>query len=168
MSLLLRNFRSECPQRAEMVPNRGIWNGAVVPAVEAVTVERRDDPHGSPFDFVGAIWPRIERPLQVVAESSCAVGKQLSIDSNSICAYLHFVSGKCDAWFEKRRSAIGASPCGAILAGGGEIKPLFLLGGLQKVFGFTKGGGFKNKQVGGGGAKAGVRNPAPPNTPKKK
>ena len=129
---MLRNFRSECPQRAEMVPNRGIWNGAVVPAVEAVTVERRDDPHGSPFDFVGAIRPRIERPLKVVAESSCAVGKQLSIDSNSICAHLDFVAGKCDAWFEKRRSAIRASPCGAILADERDIGRVSLRAEFKK------------------------------------
>ena len=116
-----------------MVPNRGIWNGAVVPAVEAVTVERRDDPHSSPFDFVGAIRPRIERPLKVVAESSRAVGKQLSIDSNSICAHLHFVSGKCDDWFEKRRSAIGASPCGAIFADKGDIGRFPLRAELNKV-----------------------------------
>src|SRR5260370_24612538 len=133
MSLLLRNFCSECPQRTEMVPTRGIWNGAVVPAVEAVTVERRDDPHGSPFDFVGAIRPRIERPLKVVAESSCAVGKQLSIDSNSICAHLHFVAGKCDAWVEKRRSAIRASPCGAILADERDIVLVSLLAKLNKI-----------------------------------
>ena len=121
VALLLRNFCSERPKWAEMMPNRGIWNRAVVAAVEAVTIERRDDPHGSGFDFVSAIGPRIKRALEVVAESSCAVGKQLSIDSNSICAHLHFVAGKCDARFEKRRSAIGASPCGAILADKGDI-----------------------------------------------
>ena len=115
-----------------MVPNRGIWNGAVVSAVEAVTVERRDDPHGSPFDFVGAIRPRIERPLKVVAESSCAVGKQLSIDSNSICAHLHFVAGKCDAWFEKRRSAIGTSACSAIFADEGDMGRVSLRAELNK------------------------------------
>src|SRR4029077_16338075 len=118
--------------RTKMVPNRGIWNGAVVPAVEAVTVERRDDPHGSPFHFVGAIGPRIERPLKVVAESSRAVGKQLSIDSNSIRAHLYFVAGKCDTWFEKRRAAIGASSCGAILAGERDISCVSLRAELNK------------------------------------
>ena len=133
VTLLLRNFRSECPQRAEMVPNRGIWNGAVIAAVEAVAVERGDDPHGSRFDFVGAIGPRVERALQVVAESSRAVGKQLSIDSNSICAHLDFVAGKCDGWFEKRRSAIGASPCGAILTDEGDGGRCSLRAELHKV-----------------------------------
>ena len=133
VTLLLRNFRSECPQRAEMMPNRGLWNGAVIAAVEAVAVERGDNPHGSRFDFVGAIGPRVERPMQVVAESSCAVGKRLSIDSNSICAHLHFVSGKCDAWFEKRRSAIGASACGALFADKGDIGRFPLRAELNKV-----------------------------------
>src|ERR1700724_4336884 len=125
-TLLLRNFRSECPQWAEMVSNRGLWNGAVIAAVEAVAVERGDDPQGSRFDSVGAIRPRVKGALQVVAESSRAVGKQLSINSNSICAHLDVVSGKCDGWFDKRRSAIGASPQSAILTaeGNGCCHPL--------------------------------------------
>ena len=116
VTLLLRNFRSKGPKRAEMVPNRGLWNGAVISAIEAVAVERGDDPHRSSFDFVGAIGPRVEGALQVVAESSRAVGKQLSIDSNSICAHFDLVAWKCDDGFEKRRSAIGASPRSPILA----------------------------------------------------
>src|SRR5208283_596880 len=104
------------PQRAEMVPNRGLWNGTVIAAVETVAIERGDDPHGSRFDSVGAIGPRVQGALQVVSESSCAVWKQSSIDSNSIGAHLDLVAGKRDGGFEKRRSAIGASPCGAILA----------------------------------------------------
>src|SRR6266849_6243166 len=116
-----------------MVPNRGNWNRAVIAAVEAVAIERRDDPHRSWFDFVGAIGPRIERALEVVAESSGAVGKQLSIDSNSIRADLYFVAGKCDAWFEKRRSAIGASPRGAILAAEGDGGRVSLRAKLHKV-----------------------------------
>src|SRR5208283_2316034 len=116
-----------------MVANRGSWNRAVIAAVEAVAIERRDDPHGSRFDFEDAIGPRIERALEVVAESSCAIGRQLSIDSNSICAHLHFVAGKCDAWFEKRRSAIGASPCGAILADKGDIGRFPLRAKLHEV-----------------------------------
>ena len=115
VTLLLRNFRSERPKWTEMVPNRGLWNGAVITAVEAVAVERGDDPNGSRCDFVGAIGPRVKGALQVVAESSCAVGKQLSIDSNSICAHLDLVAGKCDGWLEKRRSAIGTSSHSAIL-----------------------------------------------------
>ena len=39
VTLLLRNLRSECPEWAEMMPNRGLWNGAVIAAVEAVAVE---------------------------------------------------------------------------------------------------------------------------------
>jgi len=116
-----------------MVPNRGSWNRAVVSAVEAVAIERRDDPHGSGFDFVSAIGPRIERPLEVVAESSCAVGQQLSIDSNSIRADLHFVAGKRDGWFEKRGSAIGANPRGAILAAEGDRGRVSLRAELHKV-----------------------------------
>jgi hypothetical protein len=119
-TLLLRNFRSECPQRAEMMANRGLRNGAIIAAVEAVAVERGDDPHGSRFDFVGAIWPRVKGTLQVVAESSRAVGKELFIDSNSICTHLDVVSGKCDGGFEKRRSAIGANPRRAILTAEGD------------------------------------------------
>src|ERR1700676_967875 len=132
VTLLLRSFCSERPKWAEMVPNRGNWNRAVIAAVEAVGIERRDDPHGSRFDFVGAIGPRIERALEAAAESSCPVGKQLSIDSNPICAHLHFASGKCDAWFEKRRSAIGASPCSAILAGERDIGRVSLRAELNK------------------------------------
>src|SRR5467141_4699423 len=82
-TLLLGNFRSQRPQRAEMVPNRGLWNGAVIAAVEAVAVERGDDPHGTRFDFVRAIGPGVEGQSQVVAESPGAVGDKLSIDSNS-------------------------------------------------------------------------------------
>src|SRR5437016_4880205 len=77
-TLLLRSFRSECPKWTEMVPNRRFWNGAVVAAVEAVAVERGHDPHGSRFDSVVAIGPRVEGPLQVVAESPGATGKELS------------------------------------------------------------------------------------------
>src|SRR6202163_760130 len=135
VTLLLRSFCSERPKWAEMVPDRGSWNRAVIAAVEAVAIERRDDPHGSRFDSVGTIGPRFERALEVVAESSCAVGEQLSIDSNSICAHLHFVAGKCDAWFEKRRSAIGASPRGAILAGERDISCVSLRAELQKICG---------------------------------
>src|SRR6266853_597700 len=102
-TLLLRNFRSECPKWTEMVPNRRFWNGAVIAAVEAVAVERGDDPHGPRFDFVGAIGPRVEGPSQVIAESTGTVGKELSIDSNSICAHLDLVAWKCDDRFEKRR-----------------------------------------------------------------
>jgi hypothetical protein len=40
VKLLLRNFCIESPERAEMMPNRGFWNGAVIAAVETVTVER--------------------------------------------------------------------------------------------------------------------------------
>jgi len=90
--------------------------GAVVPAVEAVAVERRDDPHGSPFDFVAAIRPRIEAAVEGGRESSCAVGKQLSIDSIPFALTSTSSPGKATPGFEKRRSAIGASPCGAILA----------------------------------------------------
>src|SRR5258707_2956074 len=133
VTLLLRNFCSECPQRAEMVPDRGSRNRAVIAAVEAVAIDRRDDSDGSRYDSVGTIGPRLERALEVVAESSCAVGKQLSIDSNSICAHLHFVAGKCDAWFEKRRSAIRARPCGAILADERDIRRVSLRAELNKV-----------------------------------
>src|SRR5882762_10717584 len=115
ITLLLGIFRSERPQWAEMVPNRGLWNGAVISAIEAVAVERGDDPHGPRFDFVGAIGPGVKGTLPVVAESSCAVGKQLSIDSNSICAHLDLVASKRDGGLEKGRSAIGARPRGAIL-----------------------------------------------------
>ena len=124
--LLLRDLRIECPKWAEMMPNRGLWNGTVVAAVEAVAVERGDDPDGPRFDFVGAIGPRVEGPLQVVAESPGAVGEKLSIDSNSICAHLNSVAGKRHGGFEKRRSAIRASPPGAILSaeGNGRCRPL--------------------------------------------
>ena len=133
VTLLLRDFRSECPQWAEMMPNRGLRNGAVIAAVEAVAVERGDDPHGSRFDFVGAIWPRVKGALQVVAESSCAVGKELSIDSNSICAHLDLVAGKCDGGFEKRRSAIVASPRSAILPAKGDGCRFSLRTELDKI-----------------------------------
>jgi len=113
--LLLRNFRSERPQWPEMVSNRGLWNGAVIAAVEAVVVERGDDPHSSRFDFVGAIGPWVEGPLQVVAESRGAVGKQLSIDSNPICVHLDLVAGNRHGGFEKRCATIGASPRSAVL-----------------------------------------------------
>jgi hypothetical protein len=119
-TLLLTNFRSERPQRTEMVPNRRFWNGAVIAAVEAVAVERGDDPDSPGFDFVGAIGPRVEGPLQVVTESTGAVGKELSIDSNSICAHLDLVTWKCDDGFEERRSAIWASPRSAILTAEGN------------------------------------------------
>src|ERR1700687_778098 len=124
--LLPRDFRSERPQWSEMMPNRGLWNGAVIAAIEAVAVERGDDPDGPRFDSVGAIRPRVKGALQVVAESSRTVGKQLSIDSNSICAHLDVVAWKCDDGFEKRRSAIGASPQSAILTaeGNGCCRPL--------------------------------------------
>jgi len=85
-------------------------NGAVVPAVEAVAVERRDDPHGSPFDFVAAIRPRIRAAVEGGRGIVLRCWEAIVIDSNSICAHLHFVAGKGDAWFEKRRSAIGARP----------------------------------------------------------
>ena len=120
VTLLLRNFRSKRPQWAEMVPNRGLWNGAVIAAVETVAVERGDDPHGSRFDSVGAIGPGVKGTLQVVPESSCAVGKQLPIDANSISAHLDLVAGKRDSGLEKRRSAIGASPRSAILPAKGD------------------------------------------------
>ena len=115
VTLLLRSFCSERPKWAEMVADRGSWNRAVIAAVEAVAVERGDDPHGTRFDFVRAIGPGVEGPSHVVAESPGAVGKELSIDSNSICAHLDLVAGKCHSGFEKRRTAIGASPRGAIL-----------------------------------------------------
>src|SRR5882762_10446975 len=115
ITLLLGTFRSQRPQWADMVPNRGLWNGAVIAAVEAVAVERGDDPHGPRFDFVGAIGPGVKGTLQVVAESPGAVRKQLSIDSNSICAHLDLVAGNRHGGFEKWRSTIGASPRGAIL-----------------------------------------------------
>jgi len=130
--LLLRNFRGERPQRAEMVSNPGLRNGAIVAAVETVAIERGDDPHGSRFDSVGATGPRVEGTLEVVVGSSCAVGKELSIDSNSICAYLHFVAGKRDGRFEKRRSAIRASPRGAILAAEGDRGRVSLRAELHK------------------------------------
>ena len=133
VTLLLRNFRSECPQWAEMMPNRGLWNCAVIAAVEAVAVERGDDPDGPRFDFIPAIWPRVEGPLQVVAESTGAVGKELSIDSNSICAHLDLVAWKCDDGFEKRRSAIGASPRSAILPSEGDGCRFSLRTELDKI-----------------------------------
>ena len=120
VTLLFGNFRRKRPQWAEMVSNRGLWNGAVIAAVEAVAVERGDDPHGTRFDFVRAIGPGVEGPSHVVAESPGAVGKELSIDSNSICAHLDLVAWKCDDGFEKRRSAIGASPRGSILTAEGN------------------------------------------------
>ena len=120
VTLLLRDFRSECPQWAEMMPNRGLGNGAVIAAVEAVAVERGDDPHGPRFDSVGAIAPRVKGALQVVAESSCAVGKQLSIDSNSICAHLDLVARKRDDWLKKRRPSVGAGSRAAVLATEGD------------------------------------------------
>src|SRR5580704_6766294 len=120
VTLLLRNFRRECPEWAEMMANRGFRNGAVIAAVEAVAVKRGDDPHGSRFHFVCAVGPRVEGPLQVVAESTGAVGKELSIDSNSICAHLDLVAWKCDNGFEMRGSAIRASPRSAILTSEGN------------------------------------------------
>jgi hypothetical protein len=119
-TLLLRNFCSKRPEWVEVVSDRRLWNGAVIAAVEAVAVERRDDPHSSRFDSVGAIGPRVKGALQVVAESSCAVGKQFSIDSNSICAHLDLVAGKRDSGLKKRCAAIGASPRSAILAAEGD------------------------------------------------
>src|ERR1700719_2613772 len=95
VTLLLRHFCSERPQRPEMMPNRRFWNGAVIAAVEAVDIVRGDDPHGSRFNVVGAIGPRVDGTLRVISESSCAVGKQSSIDSNSISAHLHQVARKC-------------------------------------------------------------------------
>src|SRR5258707_14799983 len=98
-TLLLRNFRSERPQWPEMVPNRGLWNGAVIAAVEAVAVEGGDDPHGPRVDFVSAIGPRVKGAVQGGAESYFGVGKQLSIDSNSIRVQLDLVAGKRGSGF---------------------------------------------------------------------
>src|SRR6266513_3677358 len=103
-----------------MVSNRPFWNGAVIAAIETVDIERGDDPHGSRFNVVGATRPRVEGTLQVISESSCAVGKQSSIDSNSICAHLHQVARRCNGGFEKRCSAIRASPRSAILTAEGD------------------------------------------------
>ena len=133
VALLLRNFRSEGPQRAEMMPNRGLWNGTVIAAVEAVAVERGDDPHGSRSDSVAAIGPRVKGALQVVAELPRAVGKQLSVDSNSICAHLDLVAGKCDHGFEKRCPTIGASPRSAILTAEGDRGRCSLRTELHKI-----------------------------------
>jgi hypothetical protein len=160
VTLLLRDFRSECPQWAEMMPNRGLWNGAVIAAVEAVAVERGDDPHGSRFDSVGAIGPRVKGALQVVAESSRAVGKQLSIDSNSICAHLDVVAGKCDGGFEKRRSAVGASPRSAILAAEGDGGRSSLRTELHKICAGRMTGDVKAARERGREIKTDAENPA--------
>jgi len=160
VTLLLRNFCSERPQWAEMVPNRGLWNGTVISAVETIAVERGDDPHGSRFDSVGAIGPRVKGALQVVAESSCAVGKQLSIDSNSICAYLDLVAGKRDGGLEERRSAIGASPRGAILTAEGDGGRGSLRAELHKVCAGRMAGDVKAAREGRCEVKADAENPA--------
>ena len=160
VALLLRNFRSECPQWAEMMPNRGFWNGAVIAAVEAIAVERGDDPHGPRSDFVAAIGPRVKGALQVVAESSRAVGKQLSIDSNSICAHLDVVSGKCDGGFEKRRSAIGASPRSAILTAEGNGCRCSLRTELHKICAWRMAGDVEAAREGGREIKTDAENPA--------
>ena len=159
-TLLLRNFRSERPQWPEMMPNRGLWNGAVIAAVEAVAVERGDDPHGPRFDFVDAIGPGVKGTLPVVAESSCAVGKQLSIDSNSICAHLDVVSGKCDRRFEKGRSAIGASPRSAMLAADGDGGRCSLRTELHKICAGRVAGDVKAAREGGSEVKTDAENPA--------
>src|SRR6266849_1046676 len=133
VTLLLRNFRGKRPQRAEMVPNRGLWNRAVVAAVKAVAVERGDDPHGPRFDFVGSIGQGVKGTLQVVAGSSFAVGKQLSIDSDSICVHLDLVAGKRDGWLEKGSSAIGASPRSTVLTAEGDRGRCSLRAELHQV-----------------------------------
>jgi hypothetical protein len=159
-TLLLRNFRSERPQWAEMMTNRGLWNGAIISAVEAVAVERGDDPRGPRFDFVGAIGPGVKRTLQVVAESSSAVGKQLSIDSDSIYAYLDLVAGKRDGWLEKRRSAIGASPRSAVLTAEGDGGRSSLRAELHKVCSGRTAGDVKAAPEGGREVKADAEYPA--------
>ena len=160
MTLLLRNFRSECPQWAKMVPNRGLWNGAVIAAVEAVAVERGDDPHGSRFDSVGAIGPRVKRALHVVTESACTVGKELSIDSNSISAHLDLVAGKRDGGLEKRRSAIGARPRRAILTAEGDGGRCSLRTELHKICAGRLAGDVKAAREGGREIKTDAENPA--------
>src|SRR5260221_3263424 len=160
VTLLVRSFRSERPQRAEMVSNRGLGNGAVISAVEAVAVERGDDPHGPRFDFVGAIGPGGKGALQVIAESSCAVGKQLSIDSNSICAHLDLVAWKRDGGFKKRRSAIGAGPRGAILAAERDGGRCSLRTELHKVCAGRTAGDVKATRQGGSEIKTDAENPA--------
>jgi hypothetical protein len=159
-ALLLRDFRSECPQWAEMMPNRGLWNGAVIAAVEAVAVERGDDPHSSRRDSVATIGPRVKGALQVVTESSCGVGKQLSIDSNSICVHLDVVSGKCDGGFEKRRSAIGASPRSAILTVEGDGCRCSLRTEFHKICAGRMAGDVKASRKRGREIKADAENPA--------
>jgi hypothetical protein len=149
VAVLRRDFRSECPQWAEMMANRGLRNGAVIAAVEAVAVERGDDPQGSRFDSVGAIRPRVKGALQVVAESSRAVGKELSIDSNSICAHLDLVAGKRDGGFEKRRSAIEANPRSAILAAEGDGGRCSLRTELHKICAGRVAGDVKAEREGG-------------------
>src|ERR1700674_928617 len=149
VTLLLRNFCSERPEWAEMMANRGLWNGAVIAAVEAVAVERGNDPHGSRFDSVGAIRPRVKGALQVVAESSRAVGKELSIDSNSICAHLDLVAGKRDGGFEKRCSAIEANPRSAILAAEGDGGRCSLRTELHKICAGRVAGDVKAEREGG-------------------
>jgi len=160
VTLLLRNFRSECPQWAEMIPNRGLRNGTVIAAVEAVAVEGGDDPQGSRRDFVAAIGPRVKGALQVVAESSRAVGKELSIDSNSICAHLDLVAGKRDGGFEKRRAAIGASPRSAILAAERDGGRCSLRTELHKICAGRMAGNVKPSRKGGREIKTDAENPA--------
>src|SRR6266576_6560221 len=143
-----------------MVPNRPFWNGAVIAAIETVDIERGDGPHGSRFNFVGAIGPRVEGTLQVVSESSCAVGKRSSIDSNSICAHLHQVARKCNGGFEKRRSAIRASPRSAILTAEGNGGRCSLRAKLHEVCAGRFAGDVKAPRQRGGEINADAENPA--------
>src|SRR5438309_9526025 len=141
-----------------MVPNRPFWNGAVIAAIEAVDIERGDDPHGSRFNVVGATGPRVEGTLQVISESSCAVGKQSSIDSSSICTHLHQVARKCDGGFEKRRSAIRASTRSPILTAERDGGRCSLRAELHKIGAGRMAGDVKTTWEGGGEIKADAEN----------
>jgi hypothetical protein len=116
--------------------------------------------------LVRAIGPRVKAALQVVAESSCAVGKQFSIDSNSISAHLDLVARKRDGGFEKWGSAIGASPRGAILAAEGDRGRVSLRAKLHKVCAGRMAGDVEATRERGSEIKADAENPAR-NEPKK-
>jgi len=96
----------------------------------------------------------------VVAESSRAVGKQLSIDSNSIGAYLDLVARKRDGGFEKGRSAIGASSRSAILTVERDGCRCSLRAELHEVCAGRIAGGVKASRQGGSEIEPDAENPA--------
>lgn len=97
--------------------NERAADGAEVSAVEAPTVEIRNNPEASCWHDVLAIGPWFERASVMVFKVGGTVADEFPVDSNAIACDLHAIAGNSGDRLQERCATIGTGAAwGAVAA----------------------------------------------------